>query len=306
MAVDIIKLYVSLLSEFFVFSDMAVMTPTPMEGSPASLLPDDSNSLTTAHYLMKILTEIQDNVNEVNSMEISGEITSSLRGLLDSAKWGFEDVLVHAWVRGMSTPSVGRVTKTFHLIIDIDVHSFHYLENWALSSSEAYTTEYLSHIQFFQRQVTTWALKFASGAEASSSSRFGRRPIPNEFVIKITKAFLDSTYAFLDGLVLLAEEGPPVTDVEKIPSVDTGTTGSLQALGLLDTSDVVRLTFSSKRSSPHSRQSACKDTRTLLVISNFVYLKRGPIPTMINQFEAAFNVTIDADKAVSKTAQTVG
>jgi exocyst complex component 2 len=109
MAVDIIKLYVSLLSEFFVFSDMAVMTPTPTEGSPAPLLPDDSTSLTTAHYLMKILTEIQDNVNETNSMEISGEISSSLRGLLDSAKWGFEDVLVHAWVRGMSMRVSGGV-----------------------------------------------------------------------------------------------------------------------------------------------------------------------------------------------------
>ena len=103
MTHDIIKLYVSLLSEFFVFSDMAVATPTPQEGGPAPLLPDDSNSLTTAHYLMKILTEIQDNVNEINSMEISGEMSSSLKGLLDSAKWGFEDVLLHAWIRGMFT-----------------------------------------------------------------------------------------------------------------------------------------------------------------------------------------------------------
>ncbi len=104
MAHDIIKLYVSLLSEFFVFSDMAVMTP-PGDGSSAQSLPDDSNSLTTVHYLMKILTEIQDNVNEINSMEISGEMSSSLRGLLDSAKWGFEDVLTHAWVRGMFGPT---------------------------------------------------------------------------------------------------------------------------------------------------------------------------------------------------------
>jgi hypothetical protein len=43
----------------------------------------------------------------------------------------------------------------------------------------------------------------------------------------------------------------------------------------------------------------CKDTRMLLVISNFVYLKRGLIPSMITQFESAFNVTIDSDKAVS-------
>jgi exocyst complex component 2 len=110
MALDVIKLYVSLLSEFFVFSDMAVMTP-PTEGN-LQLLPDDSNSLTTAHYLMKILTEIQDNVNEINSMEISGDMSSSLKGLLESAKWGFEDVLTHAWVRGMLT----RVTVSFLLI----------------------------------------------------------------------------------------------------------------------------------------------------------------------------------------------
>lgn len=99
MALDIVRLYVSLLSEFFVLSDIA-MTPSMIASSFAPLLPGDSNTLTTAHYLMKILTEIQDNVNEINSMEISSE--SSLDDLLESAKWGFEDVLTHTWVRGMS------------------------------------------------------------------------------------------------------------------------------------------------------------------------------------------------------------
>lgn len=255
MAHEIIKLYVSLLSEFFVFSDMAVTTP-PGEGGSAPYLPEDSNSLTTAHYLTKILTEIQDNVNEINSMEISGEMSSSLKGLLESAKWGFEDVLTHSWVR--------------------DARAFCYLETWALSSSEPFTTEYLSDFQFFQRQLTTWSWKFASGAEASSSSsRLGRRPIPNEFVIKITKTFLDATYAFLDGLVRLAEEGSPVT--EKIPGVDVNTTGELQAMTLLDTSDA--------------------DTRTLIVISNFVNVKRVRIPDIITQLETTFNITVDNDKA---------
>jgi exocyst complex component 2 len=126
----------------------------------------------------------------------------------------------------------------------LDARAFCYLETWALSSSEPFTTEYLSDIQFFQRQLTIWALKFASGAETSSSSRLGRRPIPNEFVIKITKAFLDATYAFLNGLVQLAEEGSPVTDPEMIPSVGVNTTGKLQAMTLLDTSDVVKFHLS--------------------------------------------------------------
>jgi exocyst complex component 2 len=122
----------------------------------------------------------------------------------------------------------------------LDARAFCYLETWALSSSEPFTTEYLSDIQFFQRQLTTWALKFASGAEASSSSsRLGRRPIPNEFLTKTTRAFLDATYAFMDGLVQLAEEGSPVADPDRIPSVDINTMEKLQAMTLLDTSDVV-------------------------------------------------------------------
>ena len=201
--------------------------------------------------------------------------------------------------QGYVHTGIGRVIET-SLNFDIDARTFHYLETWTLSSSEPYTTEYLSHIQFFQRQVTTWAFKFASSAEASSSSsRLGRRPIPNEYLTKITRAFLDAIYAFLDGLIYLAEEGSPVTGAEKIPTVDVGTTGSLQALGPLDTSDVVshiRL----QTSCPHSQGRMCKDTRTLLVISNFIYLKRGLIPSMIIQFESAFNVTVDTDKEVSK------
>ncbi|KAN0136858.1 Exocyst complex component Sec5 domain containing protein [Lactarius tabidus] len=255
MALDIVRLYVSLLSEFFVFSDMAVVTPSLVESSFAPLLPGDSNTLTTAHYLMKILTEIQDNVNEINAMEISSE--SSLDDLLNSAKWGFEDVLTHTWVR--------------------DAHSFHYLETWALSSSEPYTTEYLSDVYYFQRQATTWAFKFASGAaeapsSSSSSSRTGRRPIPNAFVNKISKAFLDATYAFLDGLVLLATEGSPVTDAENShTNVDAGRRHPI------DTSDT--------------------DARTLLVVSNFAHMKRGLIPSMVNQLESAFDISAEADKA---------
>ena len=98
MALDIIKLYISLLSEFFMFSDMAVMSPGRSTAPP--MFPKASNSLTTAHHFMKILGEIQDSVNDVTGMEISGEATSSLKSLLESARWKFEDLLVNAWLRG--------------------------------------------------------------------------------------------------------------------------------------------------------------------------------------------------------------
>jgi exocyst complex component 2 len=143
----------------------------------------------------------------------------------------------------------------------IDAHSFYYLETWALSSSEPYTTEYLSDVYYFQRQATTWAFKFASGAaeapsSSSSSSRTGRRPIPNAFVNKISKAFLDATYAFLDGLVLLATEGSPVTDAENSHTM----MGSVEAgrRHPIDTSEMVSFI----RSQMDDGRSTLKGTRT--------------------------------------------
>lgn len=101
MALDIVKLYISLLSEFFVFSDMAVVK-SPNMGSTVipALLPQDSNALTTLYHLGKILGEIQESVNEVNSMDISNEAGQCLKELLESARWKFEDILIQAWLRG--------------------------------------------------------------------------------------------------------------------------------------------------------------------------------------------------------------
>lgn len=99
MALEIVKLYISLLSEFFVLSDMAVMRSAESVTTPP-LLPSDSNVLTTAHYLMRLLSEIVETTGELTNMDISGEAAAGLRSLLESTRWKFEDVLVHAWARG--------------------------------------------------------------------------------------------------------------------------------------------------------------------------------------------------------------
>lgn len=71
------------------------------EASAQPLLPSNSNSFTTAHYLMKILGEIQDSVNDVNAMEISAEAGSGLKSLIESTRWKFTDILTSAWLRGI-------------------------------------------------------------------------------------------------------------------------------------------------------------------------------------------------------------
>lgn len=61
----------------------------------------------------------------------------------------------------------------------------------------------------FQKHNTTAAYRLASGIDPAAK---GAKlvAVPRDFIIKIQKAFLDSLYAFLDGLVHLAsEEIPP-------------------------------------------------------------------------------------------------
>jgi exocyst complex component 2 len=98
MALDVVKLYISLISEFFVLSDMAVMASSNTKVPP--LLPANSHSISTAYYLLKMLNDIQETVNELNLMEISTEASAGLKTLLESTKWRFEDVLITAWLRG--------------------------------------------------------------------------------------------------------------------------------------------------------------------------------------------------------------
>lgn len=106
----------------------------------------------------------------------------------------------------------------------IDASIFYYLENWRSSPSEPYSTHYLTLIESFQRHITTAAYKIASGADPSlsaSASRPARQqqtPVPQGFTIKITRSFMDSLYAFLDGLVLLASDESPIATGKMLPA----------------------------------------------------------------------------------------
>ncbi|KDQ60180.1 hypothetical protein JAAARDRAFT_205190 [Jaapia argillacea MUCL 33604] len=259
MAGDIVKLYLSFISEFFMLSDIAVIKSGGDHQSPPHL-PTASNSLTTSHFLARILAEVQETVNEVNSMEISGEVASVLRSLVESTRWRFEGILTQCWLR--------------------DANVFYYLETWVASPSDPYTTVYLSHMQLFQRQITTAAFKISGGVDLStslsSSKPTKQYPIPAEFMSKITKAFLDSLYAFLDGLVHLASDESPTVAGEGPMAANAGPSTSTNSLELLDLGSV--------------------DTRLLLVVSNFGHLEKSLIPRMVIELEAAFDISIDADR----------
>lgn len=260
MALDIIKLYINFLSEFFILSDILSNSPTP--NSP-EYLPSHSNSLTTAHWLTKILSEVQDCVAEVGALEL-GE-GSLVKGLVESVRWRFDDVLVRSWLR--------------------DANYMYALESFTPDLSNSSTTLYLAHLESFMRHLATSAFKIAGGVSTDGGSGMLRvtqqNIVPPAFTSKITKAFLDAIYAVLDGfVVLVAEEVPPGV-------------GSIVAAGAPEREG--------KQELIDLRDS---NTRLLLVISNFSQLSGSLIPSMLSQLENAFGISVDDDRKTLMKAVT--
>ncbi|KAG8743871.1 hypothetical protein FRC12_014937 [Ceratobasidium sp. 428] len=186
MALDIVRQYISLISEHFKLSNMAVSTLSLIGGQvPNSFIPPGADSVSAAHWLQLILKEVVECAREISEMEIGGDAASMLKELIDGARWTFGDGLCALWLR--------------------DSKFFHTLETWATDPSNRSTTFYLPRMHFFQKHNTTAAFKIAGGADLGASrSDSKQRPVPSVFTTKISKTFLDALYAFLDGLGHLA------------------------------------------------------------------------------------------------------
>lgn len=91
-------------------------------------------------------------------------------------------------------------------------------------------------MEHFQRHLTTAAFKLAGGVDLSSSVSLSKpvkqNPVPQVFVTKITKAFLDALYAFLDGLVLLASDESPIVTGKILAKEESSGANHLDLLDL--------------------------------------------------------------------------
>ena len=235
MVLDCVRLYISLISEFFHLSDIVVMLSAGLNKNVPLTLPMNVHSIATAHHLMKLSGEIQDNVNDINGMDISSEVSSSLRSLLESVKWRFIDILMHVWFRGVD-PLAWLATVLTPVWSDANL--FYHLEGWRADASNQHITQHLSHMEQFQRHLTTAAFKIAGGVDMSSSVSLSKpvkqNAIPQVFVTRITKGFLDALYAFLDGLVLLASDESPIVTGSILAKAETSGTNHLDLFDLSD------------------------------------------------------------------------
>jgi exocyst complex component 2 len=98
MAMDVINLYISQISEIFQLSDVPNMMSAGGSLRQPPHFPENSHSICSAYYLQKIMNDIQDAVNELVVLDIAQD--TGLKGFLESVRWRFVDFLITAWLRG--------------------------------------------------------------------------------------------------------------------------------------------------------------------------------------------------------------
>ena len=170
-ATEALDAYISLLSHFFTLTDVSILARQPL--SPlADWVPRDTCSLTAAHYMRTMLTELVEAVNDLAVLGITS--SSSLKGLLANARFCFIETLCLLWQE--------------------DAKIFHHLEDWTLNPDEQATTLHLKDMAAFHKSNARQAYHIAGGDHSPDS----------EFTARIKAAFLDALYAFLDGAIQLA------------------------------------------------------------------------------------------------------
>ena len=104
MANEIAGSYIAALSEFFALSDpAAAVKAPPKDGADIllpSFLPPGTNSLTTCHYMLKILGEITDCVNDITGLDLGSEATAMAKDFMEAVRWKFEETVCVTWLRG--------------------------------------------------------------------------------------------------------------------------------------------------------------------------------------------------------------
>lgn len=183
-ASESIESYIRHLSSFFNLTDVAILARQPLSPVPA-WVPNNTCSMTAAHYMHLILQDLSETVNTLTALEI-GQTGEALKTFTSNARFAFTEVLCNLW--------------------QADAKIFHMLEDWTINPDEQSTTFYLKELSSFHRSNARAAYHIASGRDRDpfESSRARDTGVSREFTSRIKAAFLDAIYAFLDGIVHLA------------------------------------------------------------------------------------------------------
>jgi hypothetical protein len=100
MALEVIKLYISLLSTFFTLSDPSI--PSKATEEVPSFVPPGTTVLAACHFAEKLVEDVNEGIGELMGVDIGQEAGNGLRNMLDSLKWRMQEVISALWARGTS------------------------------------------------------------------------------------------------------------------------------------------------------------------------------------------------------------
>ncbi|WVO20401.1 uncharacterized protein IAS62_001697 [Cryptococcus decagattii] len=178
MALEILKLYSSLLSQFFKLSDPSVAESTSRkDGSHQlpSFVPAGTTVITACYFAEKLVEYVSDCAGELAVHEVVNDSGNSMKGLIESMKWKMEEVIGAAWVR--------------------DAKILHGLEDWSQATTPKGAIRYLTVVDEFQLRITSSVKKIAASNQGDKES------FSNSLKKKIREDFVETQCYIYDGIM---------------------------------------------------------------------------------------------------------
>ncbi|KAK3822646.1 MAG: exocyst complex component Sec5-domain-containing protein [Benniella sp.] len=261
MVKEIVQLYSSQMKSMLI--DSLVLEPSQEAQGEDSEVQRRENSIVTAFFLGKIITEVSNCVNDVNGLSLRGGAFMVLVEMMQRIRWKFLEVVCEYWGE--------------------DAKIFYRHEDWTLQSEYSQITLFVGLFYQFHEYCLRSAYKYASiwtaTTEDSVPSDDVMTVVPEELMDKVRKTFLDALYSFLDGLVHLAFADAERTGGQENSHGGHGGAASQENLqGRSKKIDITQL-----------------DSRILITISNLNELRSVTISKLLNGFEKTCGISMSED-----------
>ncbi|WWC72387.1 uncharacterized protein I206_106349 [Kwoniella pini CBS 10737] len=191
MGLEIIKMYIKDLSQFFTLSDISAFsskssTESEGEGNIPPFVPFGTSVITACHFAEKLVEEINECANELLGADIGSEVKSGLATFLDSLRWRFVEVICSTWARD---------SKLLHQLDD----SFTSSSLSITGSTSKTVSRYLNIIEEFEIRIITSCKKLLPSSSTIGSNNNIKSS--DNFKKKIKDSFVDTLCFCFDGMI---------------------------------------------------------------------------------------------------------
>lgn len=253
----------------FNFRPEDVPPPSPRIGESWENLPfwaPYSNSLSASTTLGRLLSKVAISAGDmatITSIRQDDNQISAFRILISDVRERFNTATCAAWVA--------------------DSESCRELEDWSKAAERTDVTNMPFYFSAWESTMLTNAQKIVYISEAGSNSIIV--PPSARHVETVQRALRNSLYKAFDGIMQAARK--PVAAPDGV-DVTTSSLSSTESSNSLDRSFA----------SGHPTAVLNANTRKLLTISNFQYLRSTVVPQLVSLFESHFSTTITNDARV--------